>query len=141
MNSVRRLTAVGSLTIGTLVQMLGLGVPTAFAASSYTSYEPNGSYTSSASNDAGRTTYYTDNSHYQIYDTLADRLAVGVLFYSQENQTFRLFHECDVGAGNNCPGNLPPGIAGPLCMATGVGRGTVAETYEYGQPVCFRVGP
>lgn len=137
MNSVLCLTTVGALTIVTP----GLSERAVFAASSYASYTSNSSYTSFAPDNAGRTTYYTDNSHYQIYDTKADGFAVGVFFYSQDGSgTFRLFHTCSVGAGNSCPGDLPGGIPGPLCMATGVGNGTDANNYIYGQPVCFRVG-
>lgn len=133
MNSVRRLAAGGALAIGTLGLTLCLGAPTTFAATSYTSFAPN---------NAGRTTYSVDNSHYQIYDTLSDGFAVAAFFYNQDRQNpFKLFHTCNVGAGNSCQGDLPGGVAGPLCMATGVGNGYEVNNYEYGQSVCFNVSP
>lgn len=128
MNNIRRLTAVGFLVIGTL----GLGVPAAFAVSVYDSY---------ARDNAGKTTYNTDSRHYEISNIKSDPLAVGVFFYNQDQQsTFRLFHECGTGPGTNCPGDLPKGVTGKLCMATGLGHGTDPNNYEYGQPVCFSTG-
>lgn len=148
MNSVRRLTVVGALIIGTL----GLGVPTTFAASPYTSYAPNGPHTTPrttwAPDRVGRTEYYTDNSHYQIYDMGRDWLAVGAHFYRDgdfyrdRNYQHVDFLSCNKGAGGSCSGDLPKWFTGRLCVKTGVGRhGDNAIAYTYGEYDCFHVGP
>lgn len=128
MNNIRRLTAIGFLIIGTL----GLGAPMAFAVSVYSSYTRD---------KVGITTYNTDTRHYEIFNIKSDRLTVGVRFYNQDKQPiFRTFHTCDTGPGTNCPGDLPKGVTGTLCMATGLGSGTDPNNYEYGRPVCFSSG-
>lgn len=106
MNSIRRLVAVGAMTIGTL----GMVASPAFA-SSHTSYAPSG---------AGKTTYNTDNNHYKISDTKGDHRAVAVLFYRPGGE-FVGFQSCHEGSGNDCPGDLPGSVSGTLCMLTGVG--------------------
>jgi hypothetical protein len=128
MNNIRLLTTIGFLIVGTL----GLGAPTAFAVSLYDSY---------ARDNVGKTTYNTDSRRYEISNIKSDRLTVGVLFHNQDKQpTFRSFHTCNTGPGTNCQGDLPKGVTGTLCMATGLGSGTDPNNYEYGQPVCFSTG-
>lgn len=129
MNGFRRLMVIGVLIIGASRSEAF----TALAATSYTSYAPG---------DAGRTVYYMDNRRYEIYDTISGQFAVSAFFFNQDQQNpYRVVIFCDVGAGNSCSGSLPPGIVGPLCMETGVGHGTNVNNYQYGQPVCFPVGP
>ena len=116
MNSLRLAVIGGALAAGTI----GIRAPAGFVPSSYDSYALNDSYTSYAPGNAGRTTYYPINKHYQIYDTVPSRFTVGVFFYSQNGTTnFKLFYTCDVGAGNNCPGDLPGGLRGqPVCFSS-----------------------
>jgi len=122
MNSMRRSIIVSALTIGTF----GIAASPAFA-SSHTSYAPGG---------AGKTTYNTSNNHYQIYDTKGDHRAVMVIFYRPGDTALLGFQSCHEGAGDNCPGDLPREVTGPLCMKTGVGLGPNPSSYTFGGEVC-----
>ena len=91
-----------------------------------TSYAPDG---------AAKTAYDTGHNHYQIYDTKADRRAVGVKFYRPGGALVG-FQSCHEGAGDDCPGDLPRSVTGPLCMQTGVGLGPNPNDYTFGEQVC-----
>ena len=125
MNNIRRLMVIGTLATG----MLGLAGSPAFA-SPPTSYAPDG---------AGKTTYNTSTNHYTIYDTKGDRRAVAVKFYRPGHPSVLVgFQSCHEGNGDNCPGDLPSWVRGPLCMQTGVGLGSNPNSYRFGREVCVR---
>lgn len=152
MNSVRRLTVVGVLIIGTL----GLGGPTTFAANPYASYATGSSYdkeTTSAPDGAGRTDYYINNNHYQVYDMGGDGLMVGTHFY-RDGDFYRDdkfdhvdFLSCNTVAGGSCPGDLPKRYTGMLCMKMGVKKpdnnpDNNPKLYRYSNDYrCFYVSP
>ena len=114
--------AVGACALAAIATFV---FPASAMASPYTAYAPNG---------AGRTTYETSNNHYTIYDTKGDRRAVAVIFY-RSNGVIEGFQSCHEGNGEDCPGDLPRSVTGPLYMRTGVGLGSNPTGYTYGTPV------
>lgn len=93
-----------------------------------TSYAPGG---------AAKTTYNRSDNHYQVYDTKADHRAVAVIFYHPDRPAdFVGFQSCHEGADDDCPGDLPKSVTGPICMKTGMGLGSNPKDYTFGEPVC-----
>jgi hypothetical protein len=91
-----------------------------------TSYAPDG---------AGRTLYETNTNHYTIYDIKGDHRAVAV-YLDRPNGDLIGFQSCHEGSGNDCPGDLPGSVTGPLCMKMGVGLGPHPAGYIWGPRVC-----
>lgn len=84
MNNMKRLAIVGTLVTGTL----GMVTSPAFSDTD----------TSHAPDNAGITTYNTNNNHYEIYDTKEDSRAVAVIFY-HKNGPLVGFQSCHEGMG------------------------------------------
>lgn len=138
-DSIRRLIIFSAL----IIETFGLGAPTRFATSSYTSYPSSPSREiTKTHNGEGRTEYYADGG-YQVYNDGSDKV-IGTYFYRDNNpHTPVHFTTCTEGVGKSCTGNLPQDLlTGKLCMKTGVGRyEQPPNDYLYGDSKCFDVNP
>lgn len=72
---------------------------------------------------------------------------VGVLFYRREpdsHNNYEVVHRdfCKQGTSSNCPGQLPSGISGSICMKTSVGNDSDPTKYQESDDYrCFGAGP
>lgn len=135
MNSVRRLTVVGVLTIGAL----RLEMPTVFAADIPDPCRPDNTCTLYApSGSGGYVTYYRDSRKYSIYNPEEGRRKVGVEFSGKNFNSH--YDSCQI---EKCPNrDLPERVKGWICMRTKeVSISDESRDYQAGSVGCFNVDP